>query len=180
MNMPSDEDLMLAVRDGDLDAFEQIVLRYQTEAWRVAYRFTGDAAEAEDLAQEAFLKILDAASRYRPTATFRTFLFRILNRLCIDHVRKKCPTLTDSLPLQADDTPSPPQQAAEAERDALIQAALNALPPDYRMAVVLRYFEGLSGAEMADAMGRSVKAVERLLARAKAILEPQLKGLFER
>ncbi|MBN2562910.1 MAG: sigma-70 family RNA polymerase sigma factor [Phycisphaerae bacterium] len=170
---------MQAVRNGDLDAFEQIVLRHQAEAWRVAYRFTGDAAEAEDLAQEAFLKVLDAASRYQPTATFRTFLSRILNRLCIDHVRKKRPTVTDSLPPQADDSLSPPQQLAEAERDALIQAALNALPPDYRLAVVLRYFEGLSGPEMADAMGRSVKAVERVLARARATLEPQLKHLLE-
>jgi RNA polymerase sigma-70 factor (ECF subfamily) len=65
-----DEDLMLRVRAGELDAFEQIVLRHQAEAWRVAYRFTGDAAEAEDIAQEAFLRILDAAPRYQATATF--------------------------------------------------------------------------------------------------------------
>ena len=169
---------MLAVREGDLDAFEQLVLRRQSEAWRVAYRFTGDAAEAEDLAQEAFLRVLDAASRYQPTATLRTFLLRILTRVCIDHVRKKRPAVTDSLLPQADDSPSPPQQAADAERDALIQAALDTLPADYRLAVVLRYFEGLSGTEMAAAMGRSVKAVERLLSRAKAILEPQLKSLM--
>ena len=109
----------------------------------------------------------------------RTFLFRILNRLCIDHSRKKRPMVTDSLPPSLDDAPSPLQQAAQAERDILIQAALNALPPDYRMAVVLRYFEGLSGAEIAKTMGRSVKAVERLLARAKAILEPRLIGLYK-
>lgn len=170
---------MLAVRDGDLDAFERIVLRHQAEAWRVAYRFTGDAAEAEDLAQEAFLRVLDTAPRYEPQASFRTYLFRIINRLCIDHVRKKRPTATDNLPSLADDSPSPPQQAGQTERDALIQAALNALPADYRMAVVLRYFEGLNEAEMADVMGRSVKAVERLLARAKATLAPHLKGLLE-
>ncbi len=169
---------MLAVRDGDLDAFEQIVLRHQAEAWRVAYRFTGDAAEAEDLAQEVFLRVLNAAPRYQPTATFCTFLFRILNRLCIDHVRKKRPRVTDNLPPRTDDSLSPPQQLADAERDTLIQAALNALPPDHRMAVVLRYFEGLSGAEIADAMGRSVKAVERLLSRAKAALEPRLRTLL--
>lgn len=178
MNVPSDEDLMLAVRDGDLDAFEQIVLRYQAEVWRLAYRFIGDTAEAEDLAQEAFLKILNAASRYKPTASFRTFLFRILHRLCLDHVRKKRPTVTDNPPSVADNSLSPARQADQAERDALIQAALNALPHDYRMAVVLRYFEGLSGIEMAEVMGRSVKAVERLLARAKAALEPRLDNLL--
>jgi RNA polymerase sigma-70 factor, ECF subfamily len=155
MQMPSSEELMLGVRDGDLNAFEQLVLRYQAEAWRVAYRYTGDASEAEDLAQNAFLKILDAAPRYKATAKFRTYFFRILTRLCIDHGRKKRPIFTDTLPDIADASPSPSQQAGRAERDILIQTALDALPADYRMAVVLRYFEGLSGAEMAVAMGPS-------------------------
>lgn len=179
MQTPSDEQLMLSARDGDLDAFEQIVLRHQAEAWRVAYRFTGDAAEAEDLAQDAFLKILNAAGRYKPTATFRTYFYRVLTRLCIDHRRKKRPVLANPFPNMPDTTPCPSARADQAERDAMIQAALNSLPADYRMAVVLRYFEGLSGAEMAEAMGRSVKAVERLLARAKAALEPQLRHLLE-
>ncbi len=170
---------MLGVRDGDLDAFAQLVLRHQAEAWRVAYRYTGDAAEAEDLAQNAFLRVLAAAPRYRPTATFRTYFFRILTRLCIDHGRKKRPILAETLPDIADASPSPSQQAGRAEREILIQTALDALPADYRMAVVLRYFEGLSGAEMAAAMSRSVKAVERLLARAKAILKPLLEPLIE-
>jgi RNA polymerase sigma-70 factor (ECF subfamily) len=179
VNVRSDEELMLAAGQGDLDAFERIVLRHQAEAWRVAYRFTGDAAEAEDLAQDAFLKILDAAPRYRPTTTFRTYFYRVLTRLCIDHRRKKRPVLANPFPNMPDTTPSPSAQAGQAERDALIQAALNCLPADYRMAVLLRYFEGLSGAEMAEAMGRSVKAVERLLARAKSALEPQLRHLLE-
>ncbi|MBC8876319.1 MAG: sigma-70 family RNA polymerase sigma factor [Planctomycetes bacterium] len=179
MPAPSDEELMLRVRDGDLGAFEQLVLRHQTEAWRVAYRFTGDTAEAEDLTQDAFLKILDAAPRYRPTAAFRTYLYRVLTRLCFDHRRKKRPALADPFPNGVDDAPSPSQQADRAERDALIQIALNSLPADYRMAVVLRYFEGLSGVQIADAMGRSVKAVERLLARAKSALEPQLRNFLE-
>ncbi len=68
MQTPSSEELMLGVRGGDLEAFEQLVLRHQAEAWRVAYRYTGDPAEAEDLAQNAFLKVLAAAPRYKPTA----------------------------------------------------------------------------------------------------------------
>jgi RNA polymerase sigma-70 factor (ECF subfamily) len=179
MQTPSNEELMRNVRDGDLDAFEQIVLRHQAEAWRVAYRFTCDAAEAEDLAQEAFLRILDAAPRYKPIATFRTYFYRVLTRLCLDHRRKKRPILAERFPETADNANSPSRQASQTERDALIQAALDALPADYRMALVLRYFEGLSGTEMAEAMGRSAKAVERLLARAKSALEPQLRHLLE-
>jgi len=175
----SDEALMLAVRDGDLDAFEQVVLRHQAGAWRVAYRFTGDAAEAEDLAQEAFLRVLDAAPRYKPAATFRTYLYRILTRLCLDYRRKKRPILAGPLPQAADGSPPPDRLSIQLERDSMIQAALEALPPDHHMVVVLRYFEGLSSAEMAEAMDRSVKAVERLLARARATLAPQLRHLLE-
>jgi RNA polymerase sigma-70 factor (ECF subfamily) len=179
MQTPSDERLMRSVRDGDLAAFEQLVLRHQAEAWRVAYRFTGDAAEAEDLAQEAFLRILDAAGRYTPTASFRTYLFSILNRRCIDHVRKKRPLVTDDLPQLTDDGPSPPSRLSRRERDAAIQAALDTLPPAQRMAAVLRYFEGLGWAEIAEAMGLSAKSVERLLARAREHLEPLLAWLME-
>jgi len=179
VNVRRDEEIMLAVGRGDLDAFEQIVLRHQAEVWRVAYRFVGDAAEAEDLAQEAFLRILDAAGRYKPTATLRTYLYRVLTRLCLDHLRKKRPTPIDPLPQTADRLASPPRQVDLQERDDLIHTAMDALPADYRMAVVLRYFEGLSGTEMAVAMGRSEKAVERILSRARSAMEPQLKGLLD-
>lgn len=179
MNVRSDEDLMLAAGEGDLLSFEELVLRYQAEAWRVAYRFTGDAAQAEDLAQDAFLRILDAAPRYRPTASFRTYFYRVLSRLCLDYQRKKRPLLGEPLETVADDACSPAERASRDERDLCIQAALDDLPADYRLAVVLRYFEGLSGAEMAAAMGRSVKAVERLLARAKSALEPQLRRFLD-
>ena len=179
MKTPGDEELMMAVRDGDLAAFEQIVVRHQADAWKAAYRFTGDAVEAEDLAQEAFLRILDAAGRYKPTATFRTYLFRVLTRLCLDHVRKKRPIPIDPLPQTADGLPAPPRQVDRQERDELIQAALDTLPANYRMAVVLRYFEGLGGAEIAKAMGLTAKAVERLLARTREALEPRLRHLLD-
>ena len=169
---------MLAVGLGDLAAFEQLVLRYQANAWRVAYRLTGDSTEAEDLAQGAFLRLLDAAPRYKPTAKFRTYFYRILTRLCFDYNRKRRPVPTESLPDMPGKSLSPLQQASQVDRNVQIQAALDNLPDDYRMAIVLRYFEGLNGTEIAEAMGRSVKAVERLLARAREALEPQLKGLI--
>lgn len=179
MNPPRDEELLQAVGRGELAAFEQLVLRYQAEAWRVAYSFTGDATQAEDLAQDAFLRILDAAPRYRPTASFRTYFYRVMSRLCLDYRRKERPLLGEPLGTVADDTYPPVERVSQDERDLCIQAALDALPADYRLAVVLRYFEGLSGAEMAAAMGRSVKAVERLLARAKSALEPHLRRFLD-
>jgi len=177
MHTPSDEELMLSVRDGDLHAFGQLVLRHQSVAWGVAYRFLADAGEAEDMVQEAFLRVLDAADRYRPTASFRTYLYRVLTRLCIDHKRKRRPIPTDRLP----DVPTPgPTQAGRIERaetESAIREALEALPPKYRMVIVLRYFEGMSGQEMAQILKTTPKAVERLLARARKRLEPLLQGL---
>jgi RNA polymerase sigma-70 factor (ECF subfamily) len=87
--MRTDEELMLATARGDLGAFGQLVERHQASAWNAAYRFLGNAVDAEDIAQEAFLRVLDAAPRYRATAKFRTFLFRIVTRLCIDVTRRK-------------------------------------------------------------------------------------------
>lgn len=169
---------MTAVAKGDLDAFDEIVARHQELAWGIAYRFLGDRHEAEELAQEAFMRILDAAPRYKPTATLRTYLYRVLTHLCLDHRRKKRPILSASLFHHAERKPSPAEQAEQHDREQLIQMALDALPADYRMAVVLRYFEGLSSSEIAEAMDRSAKAVERLLARARDVLEPRLRPLM--
>ena len=103
---------MLAVAEGDLGAFEQIVLRYQESAWSAAYRFLGDHAEAEDIAQEAFLKILGAAPRYRPTASFRTYLYRVVTRLCFDRARKTRPVVANDLAGTATDGPPPSDRQA--------------------------------------------------------------------
>ena len=177
--MLSDEELMRAVGSGDLNAFEQIVLRHQKSAWHIAYRFLGDRTTAEDVAQEAFLKILEAAERYRPTARFRTYLHRVVTRVCLDHARKRQPAYVEDLSAAAARSPSPPDAVGSQERDEAVRKALNTLPPNQRMAVVLRYFEGLSGREIAAAMQVSVKGVERLLARARRALEVLLEEFFE-
>jgi RNA polymerase sigma-70 factor (ECF subfamily) len=177
--VPSDETLMLAVARGDLAAFERLVLRHQESAWRTAYRMLGCHQTAEDVSQEAFLRVSEAAERYRPTAAFRTYLYRIVVRLCLDHLRKRRPVPTDNL-LPADDWPSPEQWAAHVEQAQAVQEAVGRLPPKQRAAVVLRYYEGLSGREIAAAMDTSVKAVERLLARSRKTLEARLRAFFQK
>lgn len=169
----SDETLMQAIARGDLAAFERLVLRHQKSAWRTAYQTLGCHQTAEDVAQEAFLRVFEAADRYRPTASFRTYLCRIVVRLCLDHFRKGRPVPTDNL-LPADDRPSAEQQASQAEQAQAVQETIGRLPLKQRTVVVLRYYEGLSGRQIAEAMETSVKAVERLLARARAALEDTL------
>ena len=149
-------------------------------AWGVAYRFLGNATEAEDAAQEAFLKILEAAPRYRPTAAFRTFLYQVVTRLCIDRSRKKRPDRLVDSSANPSAGASPDEESSRRERDEAIQGAVGALPPNQRMSVVLRYFEGLSTCQIASTLNTSEKAVERLLARAREALEPRLARFFEK
>ena len=169
---------MLTVAAGDLGAFAEIVYRHQKMAWRVAYRFLGDAVEAEDVAQEAFLRVLKAAPRYRPTASFQTYLYQVVYRLCLDRARRRKPEpLPDAAPTSPS-SPSPQAEMSKRERDEAVQRAISNLPPNQRLAVLLRYFEGLPTREIAAALKASEKAVERLLARARASLEPQLARHF--
>jgi RNA polymerase sigma-70 factor (ECF subfamily) len=177
MANPSDESLMEAAGRGDLAAFERLVLRHQEWVWRVAYRLVGCRQTAEDVAQEAFLRVFRAAERYRPTAALRTYLHRIVVRLCLDQLRKGRPVASEEL-LPADDGPSADQRALDAEQARAVQKAVGRLPPKQRAAVVLRYYEGLSGRDIATAMDTSVKAVERLLARARKALEARLGDFF--
>lgn len=177
--MPTDEELMQAVARGDLSAFEQVVLRHQREAWNAAYRFLGDAAEAEDVAQEAFLKILEAAPRYRPTASFRTYLYRVVTNLCIDRAERKRPLLPGSLPDLVSHAPSPADAFAAQERQEAIRAALDTIPPRQKAAIVLRHFEDLPIQEIALIMDITPKAVERLLARARSAMEERLKDFLQ-
>jgi len=165
---------MLRVAEGDLDAFDEIVRRHQRTAWRIAHRFLGDPVEAEDVAQEAFLRILAAAPRYKPSATFSTYLYRVVARLCIDYVRKKRPIFINTLPETVDSSPDPETALVQKDRDALIRKVLDALPSRQRMVVILKYYEELSYCEIAGAMGTTVKAVERLLGRARKTLQSNL------
>ena len=180
MRMIRDEQLMLRVAEGDLDAFNELVRRHQQTAWRIALRFLGDPTEAEDIAQEAFLRILAAASRYKPSATFPTYLYSVVARLCIDHTRRKRPVFTNTLPETVDPSPGPATALIQKDRDALVRKALDTLPARQRMVVILKYYEGLRYDEIARAMGTTVKAVERLLGRARCALKSSLLYLREK
>jgi RNA polymerase sigma-70 factor (ECF subfamily) len=171
---PTDESLMSAVGRGDLGAFEHLVLRHQTAAWNAAYRFVGDEAEAEDIAQEGFLRILGAAPRYKPTAKFRTYLYRVIVRLCMDHAQRKRPIYVQELPDAIDARPSPYDVLTMVERRNQVRQALQALPASQRIVVILRFYEGLAYSEIAACLETTTKAVERLLARARESLEERL------
>lgn len=171
----SDELLMLAVGKGDLGAFEEIIRRHQAWAWKIAYRFLGNREDAEDVVQDAFLRLLAASSRYRPIASFKTYFYRIITRLCLDRAKKKQSVSVETIPDSPDLRPGVVEEMMRRETAVAVRAALHALPPTQRMAVVLKYYEGLNYEGIASALQTTTKAVERLLARARerlrAILE---------
>lgn len=163
----SDEDLMCAAGRGDMAAFGELVRIHHGSAYRVAYRFLNEPEEARDVAQDAFVKILGASARYRPTAAFKTYLYGVVARLCEDRRRKFRPILLPELPEAADPGPSPLDALDAREKEAAVSGALATLPPRQRMAVVLHYFEGLGYRDLAIALDTSPKAAERLLGRAR-------------
>lgn len=160
---------------GDLTAFNEIVLRHQQTAWRLASRFLCDPADARDIAQEAFIRIFEAAPRYRPTASFTTYLHRIVLRLCMDAARKKRPVAREHI----EDSPCPAPDAArgleERRRDQAVRAAIRRLPRRQRSAIILKEYCNLSYAQIAEVLSTSTKSVERLLAWARNTLRRDLR-----
>lgn len=170
----SDEFLLQAVGQGDLADFSRIVEHHQTWAWRVAYRFTGNKEDASDIVQEAFLRLLDASGRYRPTAKFRTYFYQIISRLCLDQAKRKQPLLLETVPDTPDPSPDTTNTMMQQETAIAVRAALDGLPPNQRLAIVFRYYENLGYKEIASALETTTKAVERLLARGRERLRDVL------
>jgi RNA polymerase sigma-70 factor (ECF subfamily) len=162
---------MLAVKDGDLAAFEELVRRRQPWAWRIAYRFLGDRHEAEDVVQDAFLRLLEAADRYQPTSSFNTYFSRIVSHLCMDRAKKRRPRRLKAVSDVLDSRPDALGEMEKRQGAEAVRAALDALPSQQRLAVVLRYYEGLSYQDIASALETTPKAVERLLARGRDRLQ---------
>jgi len=167
--------LLARTASGDRRAFDEIVTRYGPVALRLAVRMAPDRQSAEDIAQEAMLRIWRRANEFDVRrARFTTWLYRIVVNLCIDLRRRPRPA-----PLPEDfDTIDAAAAAADNleadERRAALLRAMDELSSGQRAALMLVYDEGLSGAEAAQVLGISAKAVERLLARARARLRELL------
>lgn len=173
--MHSDEELIIRTAAGDLNAFNQIVLRHQEIAWRLASRFLRDPVDAQDIAQESFVRIFEAAPRYKPTASFTTYLYRVVLRLCMDAARKKRPIGKENIEDSACPAPDAAQRLEERRRDEAVRAAIQRLPRRQRSAIILKEYCELSYVEIAEILSTSTKSVERLLARARIKLQQELK-----
>ena len=170
---------MLRAQRGDSRAFEEIVRSYQDIAFRVAYLVAGDAAEAEDAAQEGFVKAWRAFGRFRPDAPLRPWLLRIVANEARNRRRAAGRRARLSLRVEREESsggaaPSPEAALLDAEQRERLLAAVEQLPEDARLVVACRYFLDLSEAETAAALGVRTGTVKSRLSRALGRLRTSL------
>jgi RNA polymerase sigma-70 factor (ECF subfamily) len=182
MNEPEAK-IMTDVAGGDLAAFRTIVELHHKPLISFIARFTGDRDSAEDIAQEVFLRVFKAAKNYKPRAKFKTWLFTIATNLCLNEIRdnKSSPKIVDlsdlheqEYPVIAPDAFSPQKAAENAELSMAVRKAIQSLPENQRIAILLRQYNDFSYNEISTIMGISVSAVESLIQRARQSLKKSL------
>ncbi|WP_136440195.1 RNA polymerase sigma factor [Pacificoceanicola onchidii] len=178
MSDKSDDDLLAAYASGDAAAARALTARLGPRVFAHAMRMLGNRAEAEDVAQDALLKLWRIAPDWREgEAKVTTWLYRVTANLCIDRMRKaRSGPALDAIPEPVDTAPSAAAGLQAQARAEALQDALNQLPERQRQAVILRHIEGLANPEIAQIMDIGPRAVESLTARGKRMLEALLSG----
>ena len=187
MVVDSDLDLMLRVRQGDAGSFDELLRRYRTPLVKYFSRMVRDEALAEDLAQEAFLRVYNARYRYRPDARFTTWLYRIATNLALNAIRDakgrqrqdgNGSTEDGETSFEfVDPRTSAEQQMIETDRGRMIREAIEALPENQRAAVILHKYQDVDYRQIAGILKVSESAVKSLLFRAYETLRERLEPL---
>jgi RNA polymerase sigma-70 factor (ECF subfamily) len=164
-------------RQGDKEAFGLLIGAYQTPVYNLAYRMLNNSGEAEEAAQEAFIRAYTRLESYNPEHKFSTWMLSITSNYCIDLIRKRRALLLsidEPLPahpaLQSEKSQGPESQMVTNEQQEMVQELLQELPEDYRQAVVLRYWYEMSYDEIAEVMNTTVSAIKSRLFRARRLL----------
>jgi len=179
MNIVEDRRLTQLAAQGDQDAFGELVQLHQSAIFNVAYRMLGNRQDAEDAAQEAFVRAYKAFDRFDTDRPLRPWLKTIVTNLCINRINANRPTLSleNGLPPPKEPKPGPETQTANRERDTQIRDAILSLPPRYRAAIELRHFQDLSYKEIADTLDKPLSTVKSDLFRARKMLAEKLKEI---
>ncbi|MEW5987086.1 MAG: sigma-70 family RNA polymerase sigma factor [Chloroflexota bacterium] len=175
--MDEEQGWLAEARRGDKAAFGRLIEAYQTPVFNLAYRMLNNAAEAEEAAQETFVRAYTRLGSYDPQHKFSTWILSIASNYCIDQLRKRRAvilSIDDPLPphpaLMSDKEQGPEGQLVLDEQQRLVQSLLAELPDDYRQTVVLRYWYDLSYEEIAEVMKTTVSAIKSRLFRARRIM----------
>ena len=176
----SDDALMARVCARDAAAFRILVDRHVRPLHRIAYRMIGDATEAEDLAQEALLRLWRDAARWQAGhAGTGAWLNRVIVNLCLDRLRRRRFTSDEAVPERPDERPLAHDEMDAARMRAATVAAIAALSDRQRVAIVLTYYEEVSNQVAAETMDMNIKAFESLLLRARSALRIALTPMKE-
>jgi RNA polymerase sigma-70 factor (ECF subfamily) len=174
----SDRDLVLRTRNGEVNAFGELVRRYQVSVFNVCYRFLGERREAEDLAQESFIRAYKRLETFDVGRPFGPWIRRVAANLCINHLRRDelfsfhleeerdIPMQTQEMDLEA--------RHMQVERSEVVRAAIFGLPSQYRIVIELRHFHGLSYTEISTALEIPLSDVKSHLFRARKLLAKRL------
>ncbi len=173
-----DIDLMLRFKAGDEAAFEELVKKHTKSVLSIVYRYLVDRSQAEDVAQDVFVKVYKARVKYEPAAKFTTWLFRITVNHCLNEIRSRRSQPVGSAPmeelLEEPSPENPDDRMNSVELRNAVRDALDGLPESQRMAVILARYNDLSYDEIAETMSLSLEAVKSLLFRAKENLKMKL------
>lgn len=186
-----DVGLMLEFQKGSKSAFETLMQIHYSPVLNFINRFCANRESAEDLTQEVFLRVYKSASRYKPKAQFKTWLYTIAKNVCLNELRKSKDFVTslDAAAISGDvevqkqladpNNPGPDEEVIRKEKALVIRQAISDLPENQRLAVILRRFDHFSYAEIAEILEVSDKAVKSLLSRAKVNLKHRLSRLVD-
>jgi len=174
MTAPTDRDLIQHTRRGANDAFGELITRYQASVFNVCYRMLHERGEAEDLAQETFMRAYDRLHTFDLEREFGPWIRRVAANLCLNHLEAQKVTAPLDEERDADESARPEKQVEVKERGAQVRNALASLPPHYRAVVELRHYQELSYDEIAVELNIPLSDVKSHLFRARKILAEQL------
>jgi RNA polymerase sigma-70 factor (ECF subfamily) len=187
VGVESDVEVVRRCRGGDERAYRELIERYRRPLYSLAMRMLRSEQDAEDLAQETFVRMFRALDRYDPSRPFAAWLFTIATRLCIDHLRRRRirPISLTQRDAESDqdreidiEDPGlkPDELAAHEEEARHAQTLIDSLPPHYRIVVMLRHQQDLSYEEIAEALSLPLGTVKARIHRARALLKVRLEG----
>jgi RNA polymerase sigma-70 factor (ECF subfamily) len=169
--MSADTDLISRAAGGDPSAFQALVERHRSMVYRVAYQFAGNHHDAEDIAQEVFIKVYRSLDSFRQDAQVTSWMYRIVMNACIDHRRRQRPAIAAPFGEEAEqrmlntpeDTPGPEDRAYAGELGQVLESEIGRLPNGQRIVFVMRHHQGMKLCEIAEALGLAEGTVKRQL-----------------
>lgn len=172
-------ELVQACQRGERDAFRALFELYKSKVYSIAYRFSGNEATAMDIAQDTFVKLFSCIRNFRGDSSFDTWIYRLVVNSCMDQRRRtwRLTPLADRFQQTLRDPSDALSAMLRSERGGQVRAEVDRLSPDLRMAIVLRYTEGLSYEQIAEVLGCSLGTIASRLNRAHKRLEERLSRL---